>query len=142
MMWACGPGRPSLAAMAATITDIAKRVYDHAWKLDPIVRRLLDTDFYKLLMLQMIWGLYPDVRGDVLADQPHDRGAARDEIDVQELRAQLDHARTVHFSRRRVIWLAGNSSTAAGRSSRRSSCVVVGGRIPPAAIRRSVSTGS
>ena len=42
-------------------TDIARRVYNHAWKLDPIVRSLLDTDFYKLLMLQMIWGLYPKV---------------------------------------------------------------------------------
>jgi nicotinate phosphoribosyltransferase len=29
-------------------TDIARRVYNHAWKLDPIVRSLLDTDFYKL----------------------------------------------------------------------------------------------
>ncbi|MEK1949612.1 MAG: nicotinate phosphoribosyltransferase, partial [Ensifer adhaerens] len=44
-----------------TKTDIARRVYNHAWKLDPIVRSLLDTDFYKLLMLQMIWKLYPDV---------------------------------------------------------------------------------
>ena len=44
-----------------TKTDIARRVYNHTWKLDPIVRSLLDTDFYKLLMLQMIWGLYPDV---------------------------------------------------------------------------------
>jgi LysR family glycine cleavage system transcriptional activator len=34
---------------------------DIAWKLDPIVRSLLDTDFYKLLMLQMIWGCYPKV---------------------------------------------------------------------------------
>ena len=42
-------------------TDIARRVYNHTWKLDPIVRSLLDTDFYKLLMLQMIWGLYPKV---------------------------------------------------------------------------------
>ncbi len=42
-------------------TDIARRVYNHAWKLDPSVRSLLDTDFYKLLMLQMIWGLYPKV---------------------------------------------------------------------------------
>jgi nicotinate phosphoribosyltransferase len=41
-----------------TTTDIAKRVHDHTWKLDPIVRSLLDTDFYKLLMLQMIWGRY------------------------------------------------------------------------------------
>jgi len=43
-------------------TDIAKRVYDHTWKLDPIIRSLLDTDFYKLLMLQMIWGLHPNVQ--------------------------------------------------------------------------------
>ncbi len=42
--------------------DIAQRVYNHTWKLDPIVRSLLDTDFYKLLMLQMIWARYPDVR--------------------------------------------------------------------------------
>jgi nicotinate phosphoribosyltransferase len=42
-------------------TDIARRVYNHTWKLDPIIRSLLDTDFYKLLMLQMIWGLYRDV---------------------------------------------------------------------------------
>jgi nicotinate phosphoribosyltransferase len=39
----------------ARILDIAKRVHDHTWKLDPIIRSLLDTDFYKLLMLQMIW---------------------------------------------------------------------------------------
>ena len=39
-------------------TDIATRVWNHTFKLDPIVRSLLDTDFYKLLMLQMIWGLH------------------------------------------------------------------------------------
>lgn len=43
------------------VTDIATRTYDHNWRLDPIVRSLLDTDFYKLLMLQMIWRLYPEV---------------------------------------------------------------------------------
>ena len=42
-------------------TDIATRVWNHTFKLDPIVRSLLDTDFYKLLMLQMIRGLHPDV---------------------------------------------------------------------------------
>ena len=36
------------------MTDIATRVYNHAWKIDPIVRSVLDTDFYKLLMAQMI----------------------------------------------------------------------------------------
>ena len=44
------------------VTDIATRTYNHNWRLDPIVRSLLDTDFYKLLMLQMIRHLYPDVR--------------------------------------------------------------------------------
>ena len=32
-----------------TTTDIATRVYSHAFKLDPIIRSLLDTDVYKLL---------------------------------------------------------------------------------------------
>ena len=41
------------------VTDIATRTYNHGWRLDPIVRSLLDTDFYKLLMLQMIRAFYP-----------------------------------------------------------------------------------
>ena len=40
-------------------TDIATRVYNHAFRIDPAVRTLLDTDFYKLLMLQMIWKMHP-----------------------------------------------------------------------------------
>src|SRR3954451_23702386 len=92
-----------------TEIDIATRVYNHTWKLDPIVRSLLDTDFYKLLMLQMIRGLYPDVRAtfSLLTRSKHVRIA--DEIDEQELRAQLDHARTVRFTKKEMIWLAGNS---------------------------------
>lgn len=43
------------------VTDIATRTYDHNWRLDPVVRSLLDTDFYKLLMLQMIRNLHADV---------------------------------------------------------------------------------
>lgn len=30
------------------MVDIATRVHDHNWKIDPIVRSLLDTDFYKI----------------------------------------------------------------------------------------------
>jgi hypothetical protein len=36
------------------VTDIATRTYDHGFRLGPIVRSPLDTDFYKLLMLQTI----------------------------------------------------------------------------------------
>ena len=40
------------------MTDLAARVYNHTWKIDPIVRSVLDTDFYKLLMAQTIFRRY------------------------------------------------------------------------------------
>ena len=92
-----------------TRTDIAKRVYDHAWKLDPIIRSLLDTDFYKLLMLQMIWRYHRHV--DVTFSLINRTRSVRlaDDIDEGELRAQLDHARSLSFSKKEMIWLAGNT---------------------------------
>lgn len=90
-------------------TDIARRVYNHTWKLDPIVRSLLDTDFYKLLMLQMIWGMHPKV--DAIFSLINRATSVRlaDEIDEGELREQLDHARTLRFSKKEMIWLGGNN---------------------------------
>jgi nicotinate phosphoribosyltransferase len=92
-----------------TQIDLATRVYNHAWKLDPIIRSLLDTDFYKLLMLQMIRGLYPDVRAKFSLLNRSKHIPIADEIDEQELRAQLDHARTLRFTKKEMIWLAGNT---------------------------------
>src|SRR6202162_2454429 len=89
-------------------TDIAKRVYDHTFKLDPIVRSLLDTDFYKLMMLQMIWGLYRDVEVTFSPINRTTRVRIAEEIDERELRDQLDHARTLRFTKKEMIWLAGN----------------------------------
>ncbi len=90
-------------------TDIATRTYNHGFRLDPIVRSLLDTDFYKLLMLQMIREFYPDqqVTFSVINRSKHVRLA--DVIDEGELRAQLDHARSIRFSKKELIWLAGNT---------------------------------
>ncbi|MGG7519013.1 nicotinate phosphoribosyltransferase [Allorhizobium undicola] len=90
-------------------TDIARRVYNHAWKLDPIIRSLIDTDFYKLLMLQMIWKLYPDVDVTFQLINRTTRVRLAEEIDEQELRAQLDHVRSLKVSKKELIWLAGNS---------------------------------
>lgn len=90
-------------------TDIARRVYNHTWKLDPIVRSLLDTDFYKLLMLQMIWGMYPKVDATFSLINRTTKVKLAEEIDEQELREQLDHARTLRFSKKEMIWLAGNT---------------------------------
>ncbi len=91
------------------VTDIATRTYDHHWRLDPIVRSLLDTDFYKLLMLQMIRHLHPDVQATFSLINRSTAVRLADVIDERELREQLDHARTVRFSKKELIWLAGNS---------------------------------
>lgn len=90
-------------------TDIATRVWNHTFKLDPIVRSLLDTDFYKLLMLQMIWGLHSDLNVRFSLINRAQEVKLAEEIDEDELRAQLDHARTLTLSKRERIWLAGNS---------------------------------
>ena len=90
-------------------TDIARRVFNHAWKLDPIVRSLLDTDFYKLLMLQMIWSLYPKVDATFTLINRTKSVRLADDIDEGELRAQLDHVRSLRFSKKEMIWLAGNT---------------------------------
>jgi nicotinate phosphoribosyltransferase len=92
-----------------TTTSIAERVYAHTWKLDPIVRSLLDTDFYKLLMLQMIWRLYPEVRATFTVINRTKAVHIAEEIDEAELRSQLDHARTLRLAKKEMIWLAGNS---------------------------------
>ena len=42
--------------------EIATRVWNHKWKIDPIVRSLIDTDFYKLLMCQSVFHNRPDVK--------------------------------------------------------------------------------
>ncbi|MEJ8572302.1 nicotinate phosphoribosyltransferase [Microbaculum marinum] len=89
--------------------DIAKRVHDHTWKLDPIVRTLLDTDFYKLLMGSMIHRLHADVNVTFSLVNRTESVRLADEVDEGELRAQLDHARTLRFGKNELIWLAGNT---------------------------------
>lgn len=90
-------------------TDLATRVHDHNWRLDPIIRSLLDTDFYKLLMLQLIWRRYPGVQATFELINRHRAVRLADDIPEAELRAQLDHARSLRFTRRELIWLAGNT---------------------------------
>jgi nicotinate phosphoribosyltransferase len=89
--------------------DIAKRVYDHTWKLDPIVRSLLDTDFYKLLMLQAIHARHANVRTTFSLINRTRSVKLATIIDERELREQLDYARTLRFAKKELIWLAGNT---------------------------------
>lgn len=90
-------------------TDLAGRAFDHSFRIDPIFRSLLDTDFYKLLMLQMIWKMKPQTR---VAFGLVNRSTAvklATQVEKSELVAQLDHAMTVRFQRNELVWLAGNS---------------------------------
>lgn len=89
--------------------DIASRVYNHTFKLDPIVRSLLDTDVYKLLMLQTIWKEKADVPVTFSLINRTKSVRLVDEIDESDLREQLDHARTLRLSKKEFIWLAGNT---------------------------------
>lgn len=91
------------------MVDIATRVYDHTWRIDPIVRSLLDTDFYKLLMCQSVLRNHADVEVvfQLVNRSPSVRLA--DVVDEAELRHQLDHARTLQLSRGESTWLRGNT---------------------------------
>jgi nicotinate phosphoribosyltransferase len=42
--------------------NFAERAHNHNWELHPVIRSLLATDFYKLLMVQFIWKHYPKTR--------------------------------------------------------------------------------
>lgn len=91
------------------MTDIAKRVYDHNWKIDPIVRSVLDTDFYKLLMAQMIFRHHRDTRVTFRVINRRDDVSIAKLIDEGALREQLDHIRSLSLSRGESTWLRGNT---------------------------------
>ncbi|MEM1299184.1 MAG: nicotinate phosphoribosyltransferase [Pseudomonadota bacterium] len=91
------------------MTDIATRVHNHNFKIDPIVRSVIDTDFYKLLMAQSVLRHNPDTRVTFsLINRSSDVPLAR-LIDEGELREQLDHIRTLRLSRGESTWLRGNT---------------------------------
>jgi nicotinate phosphoribosyltransferase len=90
------------------IVNFAERAHNHNWELDPVTRSLLDTDFYKLLMLQFIWKHYPKTRVQFTLFNRSATGPV-DTFAHEELIAQLDHARNVRFRRSELVWLAGNT---------------------------------
>ena len=91
------------------MVDIATRVHDHQWKIDPIVRSLIDTDFYKLLMCQSVLRNKPDtqVTFSLINRSKHIRLAEL--VDEGELREQLDHIRSLSLTRGESTWLRGNT---------------------------------
>ncbi len=91
------------------IINLARRAHDHNWELDPITRSLLDTDFYKLLMLQFIWKHFSDTRATFTVINRSHEVPLGDIVDVRELREQLEATRRLRFHKSELIWLAGNT---------------------------------
>ena len=91
------------------MVDIARRVWNHKWKIEPIVRSLLDTDFYKLLMCQSIFRNKPDTIVTFSLINRSKNIKLAELIDEGELREQLDHIRSLSLSRGESTWLRGNT---------------------------------
>ena len=91
------------------MVDIATRVYNHNWKIDPIVRSIIDTDFYKLLMCQSIFRNRPDTRVVFSLINRTTSIRLAELIDEGELREQLDHVRSLSLTRGESTWLRGNT---------------------------------
>lgn len=89
------------------IVNFAERAHNHNWELDPVTRSLLDTDFYKLLMLQFIWKHFPRTHVSFSVFSRSD--GPIDIFNLEELIEQLNHARNLRFRRSELVWLAGNT---------------------------------
>ncbi len=91
------------------MVDIATRVHNHKWKIDPIVRSLIDTDFYKLLMCQSVFRNKPDTQVTFSLINRTKSIRLADLVDEGELREQLDYVRSLSLTRGESTWLRGNT---------------------------------
>lgn len=90
--------------------DFATRVHNHNFRLDPFVRSLLDTDFYKILMCYFAWKQYPDVGVTFsVKNRSVTKVKLNDLIAEEDLRAQLDYVKALKFTEGELIWLQGNT---------------------------------
>ena len=91
------------------MVDIATRVWNHKWKIDPIVRSLIDTDFYKLLMCQSIFRNKPNTQVTFSLINRSINVRLADLVDEGELREHLDHVRSLSLARGESTWMRGNT---------------------------------
>lgn len=89
--------------------DFSKRAFDHSYHIDPIVRSLMDTDFYKLLMLQFIWKKYYNTRVTFGVTNRTKSVKLAEEVNIDSLRAQLEHVRLLTFRESEIVWLRGQT---------------------------------
>jgi nicotinate phosphoribosyltransferase len=88
------------------MTDFVQRVMrpEHP---DFIIRSLLDNDFYKFTMALYIFGFHRGLRVKFRSINRHKFIPVAHIVDEAELRKQLDHVRTLRFSRTDIYYLRG-----------------------------------
>src|ERR1700693_4035945 len=91
------------------IVNFAERAHNHNWELDPVTRSLLDTDFYKLLMLQFIWKHFPTTQASFSLYNRSSEVRLADLFSVQEVTEQMENVRKLRFRRSELVWLGGNT---------------------------------
>ncbi|HUO25205.1 MAG TPA: nicotinate phosphoribosyltransferase [Candidatus Aquilonibacter sp.] len=91
------------------IVNFAERAHNHNWELDPVIRSLLDTDFYKLLMMQFIWKHFSRTRVTFSLLNRTSSVQLAELLTLHDLTAQMEHVRKLRFRRSELVWLAGNT---------------------------------
>jgi nicotinate phosphoribosyltransferase len=91
------------------IVNFAERAHNHNWELDPVTRSLLDTDFYKLLMLQFIWKHFPRTHVSFSLFNRSSAVPLADLFSAHDISQQLEHVRKLRFRKSELVWLAGNT---------------------------------
>jgi nicotinate phosphoribosyltransferase len=91
------------------IVNFAERAHNHNWELDPVTRSLLDTDFYKLLMLQFIWKHFPKTQVSFSLLNRSSEVPLGNLFAIQDLTQQMEHVRRLRFRKSELVWLAGNT---------------------------------
>lgn len=91
------------------IVNFAERAHNHNWELDPVTRSLLDTDFYKLLMLQFIWKHFPKTRASFSLINRSPAVRLAEIITPEVVIDHLEHTRSLRLAKSELIWLAGNT---------------------------------
>lgn len=80
-------------------------VKDFILSFQPIIYSLLDIDFYKFTMGQLVFHKHPDVKVRYELTNRTNQVKLAEEIDLEYLRAQLDHVRTLKFTEQEVAFL-------------------------------------
>jgi len=91
------------------IVNFAELAHNHNWELDPVIRSLLDTDFYKLLMLQFVWKHFPKTHASFALFNRSSTVRLADLFPIHDIAQQMEHVRKLRFRKSELVWLAGNT---------------------------------